>query len=209
MHKLIPKIILLIFAAISLLYVFFNFFKLMSFTDPQMPLEKGRVIKIETQNTFSQEFIANHDGLANIRFLIKTENSDDAKNVKMQLADKNCSNIIREGSLSHSFLASDNLFEFKFDRIPDSDGKIFCVEASLDSQDPQAEPVRFFSHNNDPTMLSMRPAYGNSNWQQNISELNQRISQYKPWFLKHYYLYGISILFVILSIMLVIILILI
>jgi len=64
------------------------------------------------------------------------------------------------------------------------------------------------SFGQDPSMLSMRPAYENDNWKQDISELSQRISQYKPWFLKHFYLDAIAILFIVLSVGLVTILIL-
>jgi hypothetical protein len=181
----------------------------MSFTDPQMPLEKGDNIKLRPQKTLTQEFVASHDNLVKIKFLLRIESMDDANTVKMQIADETCSNIIREGFLSpSSFLASNNLVEFKFDKIPDSNGKTFCVKATFETQNPQATYVQFFSQKNDPSMLSMRPAYENDNWKQDISELSQRISQYKPWFLKHFYLDAIAILFIVLSVGLVTILIL-
>ena len=203
------KLLLLIFAAVSLSYVFFNFSKLMFFTDPQMPLEKGENIKLKMQKTLTQEFVASHDNLVKIKFLLKLESMDDINTIKMQLADETCSTIIREGYLSlPSFLSVDNLVEFNFDKITDSNGKTFCVKATFDTQDSQAKPIQFFSRNNDSTMLSMRPVYENDTWQQNINELNQRISQYKPWFLKHYYLYTISFLFLLVSFLIVIILIL-
>jgi hypothetical protein len=82
------------------------------------------------------------------------------------------------------------------------------VKATFETQNPQATYVQFFSQKNDPSMLSMRPAYENDNWKQDISELSQRISQYKPWFLKHFYLDAIAILFIVLSVGLVTILIL-
>jgi hypothetical protein len=207
--KIFIKTILLIFFATAMFFVFSKFFSLMSFTDPQMPLEKGSIIKLKAQKTLTQEFMASHDNLVNIKFLLRIESVDDTSTVKMQLADETCSNIIREGSLSQSsFLTDDNLVEFKFDMISDSNGKTFCVKAIFDTQDLQASPILFFSRDNDSTTLSVRPVYENSNWQEDVSELNQRISQYKPWFLKHFYLYTISFLFLLLSFLIVVILIL-
>jgi len=50
--------------------------------------------------------------------------------------------------------------------------------------------------------LAMRPAYLNHYFWQDIQELNQRISQYKPWFLKHYFLDFIGLGFLSLSLLL-------
>lgn len=206
--KILVNIILLVFFATAMFFVFSKFFSLMLFTDPQMPLEKGDIIKLKAKKMLTQEFMANRDNLVNIKFLLRMESADDANTVKIQLADETCSNIIREGSLSRpSFLNADNLVEFKFDKIPDSNGKKFCVKAIFDPQDSQASPILFFSRDNDSTMLSMRPVYKNNTWQEDVSKLNQRISQYKPWFLKHYYLYAITLLFALLSATIVVILI--
>lgn len=204
-NKLLP----LLFAAILLLAVFWKFFSLMSFTDPQMPLEKGEIVKLSAQTTLTQKFVANSDNLVKIIFLLGAGGIKEGNVVKMQITDENCLNMIREGYLVKSFLASGNLFEFQFDKIPDSNGKTFCIKAIFEPQSTKAKAIQFFSHTNDPTSISMKPAYENNHWWQNISELNQRISQYKPWFLKHFYLYTISFLFIILSIALVAILILI
>jgi len=54
--------------------------------------------------------------------------------------------------------------------------------------------------------LAMRPAYRNENIFQDFIELNQRISQYKPFFLKHYFLWFIIIGFIILSLTLIVML---
>ena len=192
-----------------MLAVFWKFFSLISFFDPQMPLEKGEIIKLYAQNTLTQKFVANRNNLVKIRFLLSTEGIKEGNVVKMQITDENCSNIIREGFLTQSFLASSNLFEFQFNKIPDSNGKTFCVKATFEPRNTKTKAIQFFTLNNDSTSLSIRPAYENNHWWQNISELNQRISQYKPWFLKHFYLYSISFLFIVLSVALVVILILI
>ena len=55
--------------------------------------------------------------------------------------------------------------------------------------------------------LSVRGVYVNDNLGQDLRELSQRISQYKPWFLKHYFLEAIAILFMVLSVGLIVILI--
>ena len=47
--------------------------------------------------------------------------------------------------------------------------------------------------------LSMRTVYRNATLWQDLGELNDRISQYKPWFLKDFFIGTIATLFVILS----------
>jgi len=208
MLKFSSKKILLVFFAIMMFAVFFKFFSILSFTDPEMVLEKGETIKLKARNTLTQKFVANRDNLLKIRFLLSKTGINDGDAVKIQIADENCSDVIREGILVPSFLAVDNLFEFQFDKIPNSNGKTFCIKATFEPQDPKAKAIKFFSKKDDSSSLCIRPAYKNNAWQQDVSELNQRMSQYKPWFLKHFYLYAISTLFILLSFAIVIILIL-
>jgi len=142
MCKFSAKKIFLILFAIMMFAVFSKFFSLISFFDSGMVLEKGEIIKLYAQNTLNQKFVANRDNLIKIRFLLSTEGIKEGNVVKMQIADENCSNIIREGFLTQSFLASSNLFEFQFDKIPDSNSKTFCIKATFEPQSTKAKAIQ-------------------------------------------------------------------
>ena len=208
---LTPAKLLLLFAAVIFAVVFWRFYSLLFFPDSSIVLQKGLGVKLNPQETLAQKFTANRNGLAKIETImhksgIKYENGD---KVETKIADKNCQEILREGELKKSFLDSENLYEFKFSPILDSEEKEFCFIATFLPKNDKAKSLQFYrtgEEENQP--YSIRPVYKNQNIFQDASELNQRISQYKPWFLKHYYLYAVSILFIILSVSLVIILIL-
>jgi len=225
MLKISSKKIFLLAFAILVLFIFAKFFSLLSFPDSSIVLEKGDpAIKLPAKNSLTQKFIANRDNLMKVEFLlssegIKFENKDQ---VKMQLADADCQNPICTGELKESFLGSSNLYEFSFSKVENSKDKTYCLIATFEPSDGKGKAIQFFVLENKSTefmpensttgekyatSLSIRPVYVNDNVWQDLSELNQRMSQYKPWFLKHYYLATISILFIVLSIATVIILI--
>lgn len=202
------KNIFLTIFGILLLLIFARFFSLLSFPDSSIVLEKGETIKLQPEDSITQKFTANRDNLAKVEFLLRSPGIEFEKNDKleMQLADENCQNPLRTGEMRESFLNSGNLYEFDFSEIKDSQGKTFCAIATFEPAKQSAKAIQFFTQ--DGTQLSIRPVYANDHVWQDLGELNQRISQYKPFFLKHFYLWTISILFIILSIVLVVVLIL-
>lgn len=210
---------------LTILSISIRFFSLLSFPDSSIVLEKGDpAVKLRAKETLTQKFVANRDNLMKVEFLlsaegIKFENKD---KVKMQLADADCQKPIRTGELQESFLNSSNLHEFSFSKVENSKDKTYCLIATFEPSDGKGKAIQFFVFENKASEflpkntttgedssnpLSIRPVYVNDNVWQDLSELNQRMSQYKPFFLKHYYLVAISILFIILSIATVIILI--
>jgi hypothetical protein len=223
--KISSKKLLLLFAAIMFSIVFWRFFSIISFPDSETVLEKGEIFTLQPKYSLSQTFVANRDNLMKIAFLMRTPGPKKGDIVQMEIADETCSNSIRTGELKKSPLDSDNLYYFQFSKIPDSNSKVFCLKTTLRPGRPDSKFIRFFLQDNPNTgfvltdisnnntkienqSLSMRLVYRNENLLQDMSELSQRISQYKPWFLKHFYLDTIVILFVVLSIGLVTILIL-
>ena len=224
MRILSDKKILLIFAMAFFAIVFIIFFKLLSFPDSSIVLEKGELFVLQPNYSLSQTFLADRDNLMKIEFLMRTPGPKKDDIVKMEIADETCSDTLRTGELEKSSLDSKNLYYFQFPEIADSENKVFCLKANFVPGHTDSKYIRFFLHENtkqefilmdasneikiENQSLAMRPAYKNENIAQDVNELNQRISQYKPWFLKHYYLYGISFLFIALSFSLVIIVIL-
>ncbi|MDR3558958.1 MAG: hypothetical protein P4L62_02175 [Candidatus Pacebacteria bacterium] len=217
MKKITDKKILLAILGIFLLAVFWRFATLLSFPDSGVAFKKDNLVKVHPGETITQKFIAGQKGMAKVEMLLRGpglqyQNGDE---MKMFLADQNCENKLRSGNLKPSFLASNNLYEFNFARLPDSAGKTYCLKAAFTSKKSNAKSLQVFTTNdtsapyflNNVTLnleyknqpLSLRPVYGNSNMLQDFNQLNQRISQYKPWFLKHYFLWAVLILFLALS----------
>lgn len=212
MKNISPQKILLAISAIFLIAIFFKFAQLLSFPDSSIVLQKGLLVKIQPKETVTQKFTADRNGLAKVEALlrspgIKYENGD---KMEMKLLEENCEKIIFTGELKLLFLNSNNLYEFNFPRIDDSKNKTYCLSATFQNKKANAKSIQFFTagdQENQP--LSIRPVYKNSNIFENLSELNQRISQYKPWFLKHYFLWFISFGFILLSILIIVTLIII
>ena len=129
------KHVFLAIFAILLLSIAFQFFSLLSFPDSSIVLVKGDTVKLQPEDSLTQKFTANRDGLNKVEFLLRTpgivfENKDV---MKVQLLDENCQKPLREGVLKESFLNSGNLYEFPFSKVENSQNKIFCVIANFPS----------------------------------------------------------------------------
>ena len=203
--------IILLFAAILFIAVFWRFESLLYFPDSSILLQKGTPVKLNSESTLTQKFSASKNYLAKIEVLLRGSGVKykDGDKVATKIADGNCQIILREGELKDSFLETQNLHEFEFEPIVDSAGEEFCFMATFLPKNEGAKSLQFFTMGEEENQpYSIRPVYKNSSITQDLSELNQRISQYKPWFLKHFYLYAIVILFLATSVAIVVILIL-
>ena len=204
--------------AVIIIIIFAKFLSLLSFPDSAVVLEKGNLIPLTAKSTLTQTFVANRSNLETIQFLFRTPGPKPASTVSVEIADESCTKTLRKGTLTMSFLNSGNLFEFSFAKIPDSIGKRYCLLVTTSAKNlrlfSMPESDQQFGLKNITTgetfegqTLSIRGVYVNENLGQDLRELSQRISQYKPWFLKHYFLETIGILFVILSVGLIVVLI--
>ena len=215
------KNIFLLLVVLFLGIIFWNFGKAWSFPDTSWPLAKGEKEKIRTEVV--QKFTASRNGLARIEILFGNSDVSPGGRFTFKLLEEDCQKSVRETDLDITSLNSDNTTDFIFSKINDSKDKTYCLaisyaqkkggkKAEIFIADNTLPEKKYFSVNGEEMAgksLPMRPAYKNANLFQDIEELNQRISQYKPWFLKHYYLYVIVFGFLILSIALVAILIII
>lgn len=195
----------------------------MSFPDSSTVLDKGEPVKIFSNQSLTQTFVAKRDGLSKIEFLLRTPGPSKGDRVQVTLADETCATSLRNTTLEASFLNSDNLYEATFAPTPDSRDQKYCAVITYQKASTQSKSLRFFTMaNTDETLtftpasgeptknqsLSMRLVYNNNSVWQDLRELNQRISQYKPLFLKDAFIAGIGITSVVLSIGLITILIL-
>lgn len=222
MKYLSAKNVFLVFLAIIVILVAYGFLTQLVFSDNTWLVEKGDKVKINSQSRIFEKFTAERPNLARISILFAYSAIDNGATLDLKIFDENCSKLIRQDSFFVTSLNSDHTQDFNFTPIVDSKNKTFCLNVSFRPENNKSAVI-FLTNNSsgkDVSLnidqnnlsgqsLSMRPGYKNGSVFADLTELNQRISQYKPWFLKHYWLTGIVTLFIILSLLLVVILILI
>lgn len=221
------KITFLIILLALLFIVSFKLFRIWSFPDQNWAIERENKIILDSEKPIIQKFKASRNNLSKIEMLFSQ--SDKKKiggKIKMQLAEEKCENILAEDFLKVASINSEFTYDFAFSKIKESENKTFCLMLLfVPEKESKKSPQVFISNSTNSEeqifltnttgeelknqSLSMRPAYKNDHIWQDMTELNKRISQYKPWFLKHYYLGFIASSFIILSIFLVAILIII
>lgn len=200
----LPKIILLSVLCISLFGISWKFTQEFSFRDSSIILTKGEPIKVLPGQTLAQTFIPKSGKLKRIEFLIRNPEPKPGDIVTISLANHSCQTIFRETKLKRSYLESDNLFIANFDTpLTIASDEPLCAILRFDGKQHQSAFLRFFTSESQPEsllelklngeiqtnqVLSIRPTYIYPTLSQNLKTLNDRISQYKPWFLKSSFL---------------------
>lgn len=209
-----------------LVLVFGRFFRNWSFPDATWTLEKGEKMSIseEKEKEAIQKFTSAQNNLSRIDILFGSSKIGKGGTLDLEIFDKNCDTKMRESRIRTKEIDSDKFFTFSFAKIPDSKDQIFCLKLSFSDweKDKTRSAQVFTQENTTPSNIyfaigeevfegrtvSMRPAYQESSFIGNIQTSIDRISQYKPPFLKDTYLLLITLSFVIISIITVLILIL-
>jgi hypothetical protein len=230
--QIIIKFLLFVLFAFLLFLIFSIFHRFLSFPNAENTFTEEGEVKLYPNHPISQIFVAKQNGLNQLDIAIRDFNEWSKNKISFELKDSNCDQTIASNTID-IFSPDYTIYTpFRFPRIPDSQEKTYCAEVTFvtdkENFDEASLPFivysrlkgNFFTNsgeNNEDNpgsaklyngkTLVMKPAYGSGIFSQDISILNDRISQYKPWFLKYHYLYAISILFVIFSVVLVAILI--
>lgn len=211
---------LLIILALFLL-LFFRFALALSFPDIGWKIGKDDKIKMGVGSPIIQKFEAGKNNLSRIDILFGKSNTISGK-FSLEIYDENCSRLLRKKTVYFQTPNSDNTYDFAFSKIKDSKDKTYCLKLFFTPKNKKMKtPYVFIIGNSRPEnkflfdsgekqeypgkSLSFRPAYKNDCWWQDFKELDRRISQYKPWFLKQHYLAAIFILAIILSVGLVVV----
>lgn len=217
------KYLFLIIALLAVFFVFFRFYQQWSFPDTAWQLAKGEKTDIESKKPLQQKFIASRDNLSRIDIFLSSSSIKPGGTLKMAILDEACANILRTETWKVKDLDSEDSYSFRFAKIPESKNKTYCFSLVYTPLLENGKKAKIFLNENPPAgselilttqeiidsrSLAIRPAYQNDNLAGNIRELNQRISQYKPWFLKSIFLNIIVFSFLLLSFALVTILIL-
>lgn len=182
----------------------------LSFRDSSIVFTKGEPVKILPGETITQTFNPKSGALTKLEFLIRNPEPKPGDRVTVTVTDKTCETTLRETTLKPGYLDSDNLFVARFEPLPTASNGPLCVILNFDQTQHQSEFLRFFTHESKPASfldltlagglqpersLALRPVYTYPTLSQNLSELNDRISQYKPWFLKDGFLTFVALVF--------------
>ena len=178
------------------------------FPDTRFPLEKGEKIKLDEAGA-AQTFLASRNGLSGINILFGGSQIKNGGTLVFTLLDVNCQRKIFETKTFVTSLGADDAIRFPFAPIPDSKGKTLCFTAQFEPKEGSKKAALFVIPNTLPEetlslslngtvrpneSLSFRPLYQNKTLIADLVELDQRISQYKPWFLKGAFLASIALL---------------
>lgn len=208
------KIIISALAAVLFLLVLIGFVSRWGFPDTNWDLSgNGEKIEVSKGNKIIQKFKAGRDNLSRIRILFGRSYNKDGGEINLRIFDENCENLIREKSFERSSIQSEGYYDFKFSKIADSKDNNFCLAIDFKPEKEKYKKLNVFLGSNSVSesqllindqeiknsALAMRPAYQSDSFWGNVEELNQRISQYKPWFLKNIYLYAVFFLFILLT----------
>lgn len=220
-----PKNILTLFVVVFFVVIVFRLINVWSFPDTSWEIGKDDDLKLKPHQSIIQLFTPTKDNLSRIEILFpKSDSIKPGGKMVLEINETDCETTIRKSSVRFKTLTSDKTYHFIFEKIPDSKDRAYCLKLSFIPRKESSKSARVFliEHPTEKEMavmsqstgkiypnfsLSMRPSYQKNNWEENIQTLVQRISQYKPWFLKGAYLFTIAVLSLILSFAVVIILI--
>ncbi len=178
------------------------------FPDTRFPLEKGEKVKLDGAGV-TQTFVASQNGLSGVNILFGGSQIKNGGTLRLTLFDADCQRKIAGTETFVTSLGADDAVRFPFAPISDSQGKTFCLTAQFTPKEgskkaavfivPNALPEEAISLSLNGTLrpnesLSFRPVYRNKTLGADLVELDQRISQYKPRFLKGIFLASIAIL---------------
>jgi hypothetical protein len=215
------KYILIGFFLSALLVVFYYFFTNLAFPESNYNFQIDGSAKLYPGLPVFQTFTAKDNNLSQIKIALKNSSIKIGEKIVFELADENCANILVTDEIRwHTPVGM--FYRFNFEKIKDSRDKKYCLRATFFSSQKGDYPEisiskseifkdsAFTNAGKNKTYqgrtLVFRPAYENESTWQNLQELNQRMSQYKPWFLKNIYLSAITLLTIILSIIFVLLL---
>jgi len=223
MRHLSEKKILLLILLFGLLLVFYKFISVFYFPDSDWKMSREQKIELEVNKPVIQKFRSDKNNLAALEFLFGRSSLKKVNGkIHFQILEENCTEKIADSYLTPQDINPDDSNAFTFDKIADSENKIYCLKLIFEASDSKTKNPFVFTNPNDSSdnvslvdvsgnelknqSLSMRPAYKSDTFWQDATELNKRISQYKPWFLKQYFLGFIIISLMLLSVLLVAIL---
>jgi len=193
---------------LGLLLIAGSFFEQLNFADNSQRVARGERLEIVVGDILRQKFIARENGLSNIKILFGNKKLKKNYFLKFVLADGDCRNTIYQKELFGNYVfRSDYLYDFSFPKIDNSADKQYCLQIIYDYLGKERDKkvrknrIRLFkdkiNKDREEAVLMnssgswrqgagivFRESYKNKQLWNDLKRLNERMSQYKPWFLK-------------------------
>ncbi len=223
--KLTINLILLAVLSAIAVFVFNTFSENISFGDSAFNFYRGKKkAALSPGAPLTQVITAKKNNLSQIKIAFRNMPITEGEEISVQLNDESCNNILTEDSINH-LIEPRTFYNFNFDPIPDSKDKKYCLKILYLSNVIAKEDTPYVLASHAPNFkghsyrnegkqrtyqdrsLAIRPSYSEKSFGDTVTELNKRISQYKPGFLKGSYLNIIAFSFIALSILVAVLLI--
>ena len=183
---------------IGIFGILFYFLNNLSFSDSTVTFSQKKIKSLEKDSFIIQEFNSNRDGLSQINLNLERVNQAPSDNILIKLLTEDCGSEIAAERISARTLDTSTFYKFKFNRLLNSKDKRLCLKITSEASqlnDPTFSVVISESVNDiylknleqKKGMVIMRPSFNNESLSQDLIELDQRLSQYKPWFYKKFY----------------------
>jgi hypothetical protein len=193
------------------------FLHTLAFPDPVWPLEKGERIALLPGTSVTQSFTSSRDYLRQVEILFGKFTLQDDDRLTVELRDSQCIAVLAQTKLAYQSFDSEHTYAFVFDPLQHSHNETYCLALTFESDRTiektkaprlftdlaaQASPFTLTEKgmpiaNTAP--IAIRPGYQNSSLFTTLGELTDRISQYKPIFLKDGFLVTFAILGLVLT----------
>ncbi len=156
--------------------------------------------RLTIDKPLAQVFTAEENGLSLVKVSIGGIDLWPSEALTFELRDESCTTILATDSWTPLELKPTNYTRFTFNRIADSAGKKYCVYIVYTSPyDRKSSDAPYINTSEFPgrsytlvtknkvyenETLQLRPAYTSGNWTSDIWRLTERMSQYKPEYIK-------------------------
>lgn len=189
--------------SIGVVLIFSGLFSRLSFPDSSYNfLGKDKRVELEPGKNVTQTFVARRDGLDRIKIMIgDLDTLGYRDSVSLALAERDCETLIATATITMLAPEPKIYSSFDFNRIEHSAGQTYCLKISYTAAErPKKRPylaasegtsftdTAYFDEAKSRTYagrsLQMRPSYSHASSWDNLRELEQRLSQYKPAFMK-------------------------
>jgi hypothetical protein len=193
--------IIIILSAIFIGMIFWKFLNLLSFTDQSISFEgDSKQEKFHVDKPIIQKIIATENNFSQINVSIDKFAAEFGDKIVMEVLDESCQNILAESKLDMFSWYSPNYTKLKFKTIPDSKNKTYCLKFTyipFGKEQDKKPYISSYSYEGASYIntgksneeqknrsLELKPAYNEGSAGNNFSKLIDRMSQYKPNFLK-------------------------
>ncbi len=197
------KIWILALFVCGLFWIFGSFFVNLSFPDSSYNFPgKTYQVKLDSGKPVTQTFTAKENDLNQIKIVLGNSSLQLGEKIVFELADATCEKTLAQGTYHFYDMSPFIYYHFTFPALSDSLGQTYCFKVTYYSPinrkgdrpylgASEGEQFLGWSYTNagnpliyENRTLQMRPAYGTGSFFGDLEQLNNRLSQYKPGFLK-------------------------